>query len=55
MEKNILLDENLGIVDLKSELVVKNYDVDKQIDVVSNQLSWISNSWINKFGIEMNF
>ena len=55
LEKNILLDENLGIVDLKSELVVKNYDVDKQIDVVSNQLSWISNSWINKFGIENEF
>ncbi len=55
LEKNLFLDEKLGIVDLKSELVVKNYDVDKQIDVVSNQLNWVSNSWINKFGFENEF
>ena len=28
-EKNILMSDSLGIVDLKSELLVKNYDVDK--------------------------
>ena len=37
------------------ELLVKNYEVDKQIDVVSNQLNWVSNSWINKFGFENEF
>ena len=45
LRKNLFLsDDNLGIVDLKSEILVKNYDVDKQIDVVSNEFNWVSNS-----------
>ncbi len=55
LEKNLLMSDNLGIVDLKSELLVKNYDVDKQIDVVSNEFNWVSNSWVNKFGFENEF
>ncbi len=55
LEKNIFMDDDLGIVDLKSEILVKNYDVDKQIDVVSNEFNWVSNSWINKFGFENEF
>ena len=49
------MSDALGIVDLKSELLVKNYDVNKQIDVVSNEFNWISNSWVNKFGFENEF
>ena len=49
------MSDSLGIVDLKSELLVKNYDVDKQIDVVSNEFNWASNSWVNKFGFENEF
>ena len=52
LEKNILISEKLGIVDFKSEVMVRNYDVDKQTDVVSNEFKWISNSWVNKFGFE---
>ena len=55
LEKNLLMSESLGIVDLKSELLVKNYDVDKQLDVVSNEFNWVSNSWVNKFGFENEF
>ena len=55
LRKNILMSDSLGIVDLKSELLVKNYDVDKQIDVVSNEFNWVSNSWVNKFGFENEF
>ena len=55
LEKNIFMSDTLGIVDLKSELLVKNYDVNKQIDVVSNEFNWISNSWVNKFGFENEF
>ena len=55
LEKNILMSENLGIIDLKSELLVKNYQVDKQIDVISNEFNWVSNSWVNKFGFENEF
>ena len=55
IEKNLFMSDNLGIVDLKSELLVKNYDVDKQIEVVSNEFNWVSNSWVNKFGFENEF
>ncbi len=55
LEKNVFMSDALGIVDLKSELLIKNYDVDKQIDVVSNEFNWISNSWVNKFGFENEF
>ena len=55
LEKNLMMNENLGIVDLKSELLVKNYEVDKQIEVISNEFNWISNSWVNKFGFENEF
>ncbi len=55
LEKNVFMSDILGIVDLKSELLVKNYDVDKQIDVVSNEFNWVSNSWVNKFGFENEF
>ena len=42
---------------MKPTLIVhlKNYDVDKQIDVVSNEFNWISNSWVNKYGFENEF
>ena len=49
------MDDELGIVDLKSEILVKNFDVDKQTDVISNEFNWVSNSWINKFGFENEF
>ncbi len=55
IEKNILMSESLGIVDLKSELLIKNYEVDKQLDIVSNEFNWVSNSWVNKFGFENEF
>ena len=55
LEKNVFMSDSLGILDLKSELLIKNYDVDKQIDVVSNEFNWASNSWVNKFGFENEF
>ncbi len=55
LEKNLLMNDNIGIIDLKSELLVKNYEVDKQIDIISNEFNWVSNSWVNKFGFENEF
>ncbi len=55
LEKNLLMSESLGIVDLKSELLVRNYEVDKQLDIISNEFNWVSNSWVNKFGFENEF
>ena len=55
LEKNVFISDNYGIVDFKSELMVKNYEVDSQINVVSNEFNWVSNSWINKYGFENEF
>ena len=55
LEKNILMSESLGIIDLKSELLVRNFEVDKQLDIISNEFNWVSNSWVNKFGFENEF
>ena len=49
------MSDNLGIVDLKSELLVRNYEVDKQLDIISNEFNWVSNSWVNNFGLENEF
>ena len=55
LEKNVLMSESLGIIDLKSELLVRNFEVDKQLDIISNEFNWVSNSWVNKFGFENEF
>ena len=52
LEKNIFMSEKAGILDFKSELMIRNYDVNIQTDVISNQINWVSNSWINNFGLE---
>ena len=52
LKKNVFASESLGIVDLKSELLIRNYEVDKQLDIISNEFNWVSNSWVNKFGFE---
>ena len=49
------MSESLGIIDLKSELLVRNFEVDKQLDIISNEFNWVSNSWVNKFGFENEF
>ena len=46
------MSEKAGILDFKSELMIRNYDVNIQTDVISNQINWASNSWINNFGFE---
>ena len=55
LEKNIFMSEEAGILDFKSELMIRNYDVNVQTDVISNQINWVSNSWINNFGFENEF
>ncbi len=55
LEKNILIDDNLGIVDFKTALVVQNFNVDEKISTLSNEFNWSSNSWISKYGFENEF
>ncbi len=55
LEKNIFIDDNLGIVDFKSELDVKNFKVDKKIKTLSNEFNWSSNPWVSKYGFQNEF
>ena len=54
-EKNIFMSEEIGVLDFQSNFNVRNYDVNKQVEIVSNDLKWNSNSWINKLGFENEF
>ena len=49
------MSDNFGIVDFKSELMVKNFECRQQIDIISNEFNWVSNAWVNKFGFENEF
>ena len=53
--KNILTSDNLGLFDLKSQLKVMNYDVNKQTEFFVNDVEWSSNKWINKLGFDNQF
>ena len=54
-EKNLLVDDSYGVFDLSTKLRVKNYDVNKQTEIIVNDLNWKSNKWINNFGIGSQF
>ena len=53
--KNLFNSENIGSLDLDSALLVKNYDVDKQKELLINDLSFDSLKWMNNFGIINQF
>ena len=55
LEKNLFMSDDFGIVDFKSELIVENSNVNQQVDVISNEFNWVSNSSVNNFGLENEF
>ena len=55
LEKNLFMNDDFGIVDFKSALIVENSNVDQQVDVISNEFNWVSNSSVNNFGFENEF
>ena len=50
LEKNLMVDEKYGIVDLTSNVRIKNYERNKQTNFLVNDFNWKSNKWLNKFG-----
>jgi len=52
LEKNLLTTDNLGVLDLSSRFQVRNYEVDKQIELFVNDFLWDSNKWVSNFGLE---
>ena len=55
IEKNLMVSEKLGFLDLTSNLNIRNYDVDKQTNFFINDFNWKSVSWLSKFGFENYF
>ena len=55
IEKNILSSSEFGFVDFASNLKIRNYETNKQINLLVNDFKWKSNNWINKLGFENYF
>jgi LPS-assembly protein len=54
-DKNLLVDDKYGTIDLSSKLQVRNFDVDKQTEMFVNDFIWSSKKFISSLGIENEF
>jgi LPS-assembly protein len=55
IEKNILISDKYGVLDLESDLNLRNYEIDKQTNFFINNLNWKSNKWLSTIGVENYF
>ena len=55
IEKNIMVSEKYGFLDLGTDLRLRNYETNKQTDMVVNNFKWKSNKWLNALGVENYF
>lgn len=55
LEKNLLTYEKYGLLNLGSNIHLRNYETDKQTDFLVNNFNWKSNTWLNSFGIKNYF
>ena len=55
VEKNMMISEKYGFVDLDSHIRIRNYETNKQTNFLVNNFNWKSNKWLGKFGFENNF
>ena len=55
LEKNIMSNEKYGILDIGTDLRLRNYETDKQTNFLVNDFNWSSNKWLNSLGIENYF
>ena len=54
-ERNLISNEKVGIVDLSSNIVGKNYNVNQTTKFLVNDIGWKSKSFSNAGGIQTNF
>jgi LPS-assembly protein len=52
IEKNIMTSEKLGLIDLKSNLRIRNYETNKQTNFLINDFKWKSNKSLSDSGVE---
>jgi|TARA_B110001452_G_C15235503_1_gene427778 LPS-assembly protein len=55
IEKKLMSDEKYGYLDLASNLRVRNFETNKQVDMFVNDFKWKSNKWLNSFSAENYF
>jgi len=55
IEKNLLTSNKLGLFDLATDLKIRNYEVNKQSNILVNNFKWKSNKWLSKLGFENHF
>lgn len=55
LDKNLILDDRYGSIDLSSNLTVRNYNVDQKTEFLVNDINWKSIKWTNNLGIENQF
>jgi LPS-assembly protein len=55
IEKNILSSSEFGFVDFASNLKIRSFDTNKQINLLVNDFNWKSNNWMSKLGFENYF
>jgi LPS-assembly protein len=55
IEKNLMVSEKYGFLDLETNLEVRNSDTNKQSNILVNDFNWKSNKWLNKLGFENYF
>jgi len=55
IEKNIITHERYGFLDLGSDVRIRNYETNKQTNLLVNNFNWTSNKWMNSFGLENYF
>ena len=49
--RGLLSNDDFGSLDLDTTLLVKNYDVDKQKELLVNDFNFNSLKWMNNFGV----
>ena len=54
-ERNLISSEKLGIVDLYTNAIAKNYNVNQTTKFLVNNVGWKSKSFNNAAGIQTNF
>ena len=54
-ERNLISNERIGIVDLYTNAIAKNYNVNQTTKFLVNDLGWKSKSFSNANGIQSNF
>ena len=55
VEKSIMSSEKYGFLDLGSDLRLRNYETNKQTNIIVNKFNWRSNKWLSSLGIENYF